>query len=291
MRSALVFIVLISLIGCANEQAEHDTTPAVLRMGVLPSQAKDRVIAKFEPLVEYLEDTTGLEFQLFISDDYADLLEQFEAGTVDLAWFGGLTFVQATQKVDTVPIAFRDIDLQFTSCYLAKVDDTRVRINEFAGESFSFGPELSTSGHLMPNYFMIEEGLDPEKFFGSVRHSAGHDQTALLVSNGTVTLGVANCNIIRMLLESGELDSDVVRIVETTPPYPDYVWAARTSMKESTQRVLLNAFLGLDATIPGHREILRAQGANAYLPAGSSDFELVRTAAVQAGILKEDTGR
>jgi len=291
MRSALVFIISITLFGCADEQVEDEATPAVLRIGVLPSQAKDRLIARFEPLIRYLESTTGLESQLLIPEDYSDLLEKFEAGHIDLAWFGGLTFVQAEQKSHIVAIAFRDIDLQFTSCYLAKVADTRMRITEFAGESFSFGPELSTSGHLMPRYFMTEEGLDPEKFFESVRHSAGHDQTALWVSDGTVTLGVANCNIIRSLLDSGELDSDDVRVVETTPPYPDYVWTARASMKESTRQALLDAFLGLDATIPEHREILRAQGANAYLPAGSSDFELVRTAAVQAGVLKEDTGR
>ncbi len=291
MRSALVFIVLISLTGCTDEPVGQETAPALLRMGVLPSQARDRLIAKFEPLVNYLESTTGLQFQLIVSDDYADLLEQFEAGNVDLAWFGGLTYVQAAQKSHTVPIALRDIDLQFTSCYLAKTDDTRVRITEFAGESFSFGPELSTSGHLMPHYFMMEEGLDPDKFFGSVRHSAGHDQTAQLVSNGTVTLGVANCNIVRSLFESGELDGNFVRIVETTPPYPDYVWAARTSINESTRQMLLDAFLGLDATIPEHRQVLRAQGANAYLPAGSTDFELIRTAAVQAGVLAEDSGR
>ncbi len=291
MRAALILILSISLLGCTEKPAERDTSSTAIRIGVLPSQARDRLIERFEPLVDYLENTTGFEFQLLISDDYADLLEQFEAGRVDLAWFGGLTYVQAAQSSHTVPIALRDIDLQFTSCYLAKADDTRVRINEFAGESFSFGPELSTSGHLMPHYFMMEDGLDPEKFFGSTRHSAGHDQTAQWVSDGTVTLGVANCNLIRMLLGSGELDSNVVRIVETTPPYPDYVWAARTSMRESTRQALLDAFLGLDATVPEHREILRAQGANAYLPAGPTDFELVRTAAVQAGVLAEDSDR
>jgi len=291
MRSALIIMVSITLFGCADEQVEQDVTPDVIRIGVLPSQAKDRLVAKFEPLVDYLESATSLEFELLIPEDYSSLLEHFEAGSVDLAWFGGLTYVQAVQKSHAVALAFRDIDLQFTSCYLAKAADTRMRITEFAGESFSFGPELSTSGHLMPRYFMIEDGLDPRKFFGSLRHSAGHDQTALWVSNGRVTLGVANCNIVRSLFESGELDSDEVRIVETTPPYPDYVWAVRTSMQESTRQALLDAFLGLDATIPEHRQILRAQGANAYLPAGSSDFELVRTAAVQAGVLTEDNGR
>lgn len=291
MRPALIFILSISLLGCAEKAADYETSSSVIRVGVTPSQARNRLIARFEPLLDYLESTTGLEFELLIPGDYAELLEQFEAGSVDLAWFGGLTYVQAAERVPIVTLAVRDIDLQFTSCYLAKTNDTRVRITEFAGESFSFGPELSTSGHLMPRYFMMEEGLDPEKFFGSIRHSAGHDQTALWVSDGSVALGVANCNIIRSLLESGELDGEDVRIVETTAPYADYVWAVRASMSERTRQVLLDAFLGLDATVPVHRGILRAQGANAYLPAGPSDFELVRTAAVQAGVLSDGVNK
>lgn len=288
MRPALIFIVLVSLLGCVKEPAEQDSSPASIRIAVLPDQAADRLTAKYEPLIDYLASTTHLDFELSIPNDYTDLLERFEAGHVDFAWFGGLTFVQAAQHSHAVPLVFRDIDLEFTSCYVAGAAETRTKISEFAGESFGFGPELSTSGHLMPRYFMTEEGLDPEKFFGSVRHSAGHDQTALWVSDGVVTLGVANCIIVRSLLESGELDAGTIRIVETTAPYPDYVWAAHTTMNDSTRKALLDAFLGLDATIAEHRTILRDQGANTYLPAGPSDFEMVRMAAVQAGVLTED---
>jgi len=287
MRPTLVLIVFIALFGCADEQADLDTTPTVIRTAVLPDQAKDRLIAKYEPLIEYFEMTTGLDFELSIPDSYSELVEEFDEGNIDLAWFGGLTYMQASQKSHAVAVAFRDVDLEFTSCYLAKSTDPRKTITEFAGEPFSFGPRLSTSGHLMPRYFMTEEGLDPEKFFGPVRYSPGHDQTAYWVSDGTVVLGVGNCVIVRSLLESGELGSDDIRIVETTPPYPDYVWATHTSMRESTRQALLDALLGLDPTIAGHREILRSQGANAYLPAGLSDFELVRMAAVQAGVLME----
>ncbi len=291
MRFALLFIVSITLFGCADEPVEHEATPGVVRIGVLPNQTRDRLVAKFEPLIAYLEKATGLDLELSIPAKYSDLLEQFEAGHVDLAWFGGLMYVQAAQRSDAVALAFRDIDLEYTSCYLAKAADMRLRITEFAGESFSFGPELSTSGHLMPRYFMTEDGLDPERFFGSVRHSAGHDQTAQWVSDGTVTLGVAACGIVRSLLESGELSSDAVRIVETTAPYPDYVWTARASMSKGTRQKLLDAFLGLEATNAEHRGILRSQGANTYLPAGASDFELVRKAAAQAGILAEGNSR
>ena len=148
---------------------------------------------------------------------------------------------------------------------------------------------MSTSGHLMPRYFLEEEGVYPEQFFGSVRHSSGHDQTASWVRDGTVALGVANCVIVQSLFDNRLLSSDEVKIIKTTPPYSDYVWAVRSSMGENTKALLLDAFLSLDATDYGHRAILRSQGANGYLPAGRGNFDLVWTAARRAGLVNEGT--
>ena len=139
----------------------------------------------------------------------------------------------------------------------------------------------------MPRYFLTRQGDVPEDFFGSIRHSGGHDQTAAWVADGTVDLGVVNCIILQSLFASGRLNREDVRILDTTQPYSDYVWVARTSMNEATRATILDAFLALDATLPEHLEILRRQGANAYLPAGSVDFDLVRAAAEQAGLLTD----
>lgn len=125
-------------------------------------------------------------------------------------------------------------------------------------------------------------------FFASIRHSAGHDQTAAWVANGSVALGVANCVIVQSLFEDGLLSGDDVRIIETTPPYSDYVWAVSASLDDRIRLQLLDAFLALDASIPEHREVLRSQGANAYMPAASEDFEIVRIAADRSGLYLED---
>ena len=285
MKYLLVFIVSMTVLGCTQERAGDHGPSGAIRIAVLPDQSRDRLSAKYSSLLEYLGRATALEYELVIPSDYPDLVDRFNAGDIDLAWFGGLTFAQANASKQAVPVAFRDVDLQFTSCYLAKASDTRTDILDFAGERFTFGPDLSTSGHLMPRYFMTEDGIDPEKLFASIQHSAGHDQTAIWVSNGNVALGVANCIIVQSLFESGVLKDDEIQIIATTPPYPDYVWAASPSMDEQTRISILNALLALDATVSEHRAILRSQGANAYLPAGSSDFEMVRMAAIQAGVL------
>lgn len=288
MKQVLIFLVCVSLVACAEEHADRSSASGPIRVAVLPDQSKQTLLSQYVPLLDYLERATSLEFELSVPSDYQDLVSQFDAGRVDLAWFGGLTFVQAEQRSQALALAFRDVDVQFTSCYLAKASDSRTSIRQFEAEDFSFGPELSTSGHLMPRYFLTDEGLETEQFFASVRHSAGHDQTATWVADGTVVLGVANCIIVQSMFDNGLLSSDDVRIVETTPPYSDYVWAVNSSMNEATVLRILDAFLALDANVPEHRQLLRLHGANAYLPAGGENFAMVRAAAARAGLLTAD---
>lgn len=288
MKLALPFVVFATLAACAEEHVDRAPTFSTIRIAVLPDQSKDTLLSQYQILLDYLESETSLEFDLSVPADYAALVDQFNTGRIDLAWFGGLTFTQAERRSQAEPLALRDVDLQFTSCYLVNASDTRTSIADFAGEDFGFGPDLSTSGHLMPRFFMTDDGFNPESHFASIRHSAGHDQTATWVANGTVAIGVANCIVVQSLFENGSLDSNDIRIIETTPPYSDYVWAVRSSLDERIKLVLLDAFLALDASIPEHRKILRAQGANAYLPAAREDFAIVRIAANRAGLLANE---
>jgi len=172
----------------------------------------------------------------------------------------------------------RDVDLDFASCYLVSLADVRRSTSEFEGETFAFGPILSTSGHLMPRYFLETDGIDPDTFFASVRHSPGHDETARWVRDGEVVIGVANCLIIESMYSDGRLSEDEVRILETTPGYGDYVWAVHEHLDPTIKTRLRDAFLDLDLTYPDHQDILRRLGAHAYLPASRSDFDDVRRA-------------
>ncbi len=291
MKYVFVLLACATLFGCSGEDVDRAAVSGRITVAVLPDQSKDALLTRHGPLLAYLEDKTSLDIELVIPLDYADLVDQFDAGHIDLAWFGGLTFIQAQQRSQAAPLAFRDIDLRFTSCYLVSGSENRSTVREFAGEHFSFGPQLSTSGHLMPRYFLERDGLYPEQFFATTRHSAGHDETAMWVSDGTVGLGVANCFIVQSILENGSLSDDDIRIIETTPPYSDYVWAVKPTMEERTRTKLLDALLALDASDPDDRAILRAQGANAYLPAALDNFVLVRRAAKLSGVLEDDGAR
>ena len=285
MKNILLCLVLAALSGCSADREDPSVATGSIVLAVLPDQSEDALRSRHDPLLEYLEEATSLVIEFVIPRDYADLVDQFDAGHIDLAWFGGLTFTQAQERSQAVPLAFRDIDLQFTSCYLAKTAESRSTVREFEAADFSFGPRLSTSGHLMPRYFLESRGIYPEHFFESVRHSSSHDQTARWVRDGIVEMGVANCIIAQAMFENGSLDNSDVRVIETTPPYSNYVWATQPSMDDRTRTVILDALLALSAADPKHRAILRSQGANAYLPAAPGNFVLVRKAAKRTGFL------
>ncbi len=289
MGRLLVLLALLApiLTACSESASDASSSPLVIRMGVLPDQSEERVRQRYMPLVEYLESTTTLDIELVGSESYTDLREKFVSRDVELANFGGLTFTQAEAAAGAEPLILRDTDVAFTSCYIVLGSDPRESVEEFAGEAFSFGPRLSTSGHLMPRHFMGLDGITPEEEFESVRHSESHDQTAEWVRDGVVTLGVVNCVILDDLLREGRLAPDEIRVLETTPTYGNYVWAVQPTMPEDVRRQLRDAFLALDATVPEHRALLQSLGANGYLPAGSSDFTDVRLAAHALNLIQE----
>ena len=136
----------------------------------------------------------------------------------------------------------------------------------------------------MPRYFLKAAGIDPDTFFASVRHSSGHDETAVWVRDGAVAIGVANCMIVQSMDADGRLRQDEVRVLETTPAYGDYVWAIQEDLDSSLKVRLRDAFLALDARVPDHQMVLQRLGANAYLPASRADFDDVRRAASDAEV-------
>lgn len=279
MKAVLVTMLSAVLFGCMDN-AEHDAlTPDVIMLGVLPGQSPEQLAKEYDALLRYLEEQTSLQFELVIPEDYESVLDDFITHRIDIANLGGYTFTEAERRHNAEPLVMRDVDLNFASCYLVPRTDGRQSILEFEGEAFAFGPQLSTSGHVMPRHFLESNGIDPDTYFASVRYSSGHDETAKLIGDGVVAVGVANCIVIESMIKDGRLGRDELRVLETTPAYANYVWAASEHLSAAIKTRVRDAFLDLDPAHPEHQEILQKLGANAYLPASSSDFDSVRRAA------------
>lgn len=264
---------------------EWEETPGVIRVGVLPDQSPDILRQRYDPLLAYLSAETGLPFELVVPENYTLLLEMFDTEAVDLAYFGGLTFLKAQEQYGAQAIAMRNVDTRFHSYFLARADDPRNDLKDFRGATFAFGSRLSTSGHLMPRHFMLHENLDPETWFTKIAYSGAHDRTAFLVRDEVADLGVANGEIVEAMFRDGRLRQDEVRILWRTPPYSDYVWALRAGIDRTLVDKISMAFLKLAPYDEKYGEILHRQGAENFLPVPASDFEALRNIAISLDLL------
>jgi phosphonate transport system substrate-binding protein len=287
MKRQLLQIALFSLLGFAAGVPAHAQGGA-LRVSAIPDEAPTELQRKFKPLGDYLKQETGLDVQFTPVTDYAAVVEGLATNKIDLAWLGGFTFVQARIRTNgaAVPIVQRAEDEVFTSKFIVPTDSKAKTLADLKGATFAFGSPSSTSGSLMPRYFLLQAGINPDKDFKTVAYSGAHDATVAFVAAGRAEAGVLNASVWDKLVEAKNPNAAKVRVLATTPTYYDYNWTVRPGLDASTTKKLTDAFLKLDAAIPEHKEILALQRASKFIPTKSSNYDGIEAAAKAAGLIK-----
>ncbi|WP_046240051.1 putative selenate ABC transporter substrate-binding protein, partial [Delftia tsuruhatensis] len=221
--------------------------PAVLRVSAIPDEAPTELQRKFEPLGKYLSAQTGMKVVFTPVTDYAAVVESLATRKLDLAWLGGFTFVQAKIRTNgtAIPIVQREEDARFTSKFITANPAIKT-LADLRGKSFAFGAPSSTSGSLMPRFFLQQDGINPEKDFKTVAFSGAHDATVAFVAAGKAEAGVLNASVWDKLVETKKVDTSKVRVFATTPPYFDYNWTVRGDLDPALVKKLTDAFLALD---------------------------------------------
>jgi phosphonate transport system substrate-binding protein len=219
--------------------------------------------------------------------DYATVVESLATRKLDLAWLGGFTFVQAKIRTNgtAIPIVQREEDAKFTSKFITANPAIKT-LADLKGKSFAFGAPSSTSGSLMPRFFLQQDGINPEKDFKTVAFSGAHDATVAFVAAGKAEAGVLNASVWDKLVETKKVDTSKVRVFATTPPYFDYNWTVRGDLDPALVKKLTDAFLALDPAKPDHKAILELQRAARFVPTQASNYEGIEAAAKSAGLLK-----
>lgn len=260
---------------------------AVLRVSAIPDEAPTELQRKFAPLGKYLEAQTGMKVLFTPVSDYAAVVESLATRKIDLAWLGGFTYVQAKIRTQgmAIPIVQRAEDAVFTSKFIT-ADPAIKSLADLKGKSFVFGAPSSTSGSLMPRFFLQQAGLTPEKDFKNVAFSGAHDATAAFVAAGRAEAGVLNASVWSKLVEQKKIDPEKVRVFATTPTYFDYNWTVRGDLDPALIKKLTEAFLQLDPAQPAQQEILALQRASKFIPTRKENYDGIEQAAQAAGLLK-----
>jgi phosphonate transport system substrate-binding protein len=261
-------------------------------MGVIPDVDPETAIERNTALADYLESELDASVDLRTTTDYAGLVQAMSAEQVDLAYFGGVSYVLAHHRANAKPIVVGSEDgtTDWHSVFIAHESTsvaTMADVKESAGElDLVFGDPLSTSGTVMPTYYLRRQhDMNPELSFDSLTHVGAHDAVMEAVAGGNSDLGALNARIYDSLVEDGT-EAESVTAVWRTPGFADYPWAVDASLDDGTVSSIRNAFTSLDDK--GKDAVLAQQNVDRYVEASHEDFEELNDAVEMAGLLNDD---
>lgn len=286
----VVVLVLLLLAGCgggsgeqgSGEQGSGDPDP--LRVGVVPNQNPEKVEAEYGPFGDYLSGQLAREVELTVPTSYSAVVEAMVNDQLDLAYFGGLSYVQARNRADVTPLVTEinpyTGDTTYHSLIITPADSDIQEVSELRGRNFAFGSASSTSGSLYPAIMLQDAGIDYRTDLGEYTYTGGHDATAQAVANGSVDGGGVEDRILYNLEKDGTIAGDSVRTVEESDPIRGYPWVVRDALSDDLKEQIAQAFLNLKD--PELLDLLRAEGYERVEPA---DYDYVEEKASELDLL------
>lgn len=262
-----------------------------LAVGVVPDVDPDAALDQHDGLASYLGSELGVETDLSTTADYASLVQAMTADEVDLAYFGGVSYVLAHHRADAVPVVVGEKDgatdwhsafLTHESTGLTGMADV---VDQASDLDLVFGDPISTSGTVMPTFYLrTEYDRTPESDFASVTHVGAHDATARTIAGANGDVGALNARIFDELRAQDALNDGVVELWRT-PGFPDYPWAVAPTVSEERRDAIKDAFAGLT---PDDGSILEQQNVDGYVSVTHDDFTDLNRAVEMAGLLDSE---
>ena len=256
----------------------------------IPDQDETKLKERFSLLATYLSKELGVDVKFIPVKSYSASIAAFRNNQVQLAWFGGLSGVRARIVVpNSVAIAQGVEDPNFHSFLIAH-SSTGLEKSEtipagIEGKTFTFGSKGSTSGRLMPEYFITEQfKKSPNEIFKKVGFSGNHSKTIALVQSGAYEVGAVNYKVWKRELKAGKIDPSKVKIIYQTPGYPDYNFTARGDIDKQFGAGFTKKLQAAILNIKDEK-ILNAFPRSGFIKATNEDFAPVLDTAKKIGLI------
>ncbi len=271
----------------ATSTAAHPT----LKFSALPDQDSAAQKDKFDALAKHLSTQLGIAVEYVAASDYEAAVDLFKKGEVQLAWLGGLTAAQAVKAVPGArSIVQGDSDPEFMTYFIAHKDAGLRPGNYFpadiAEKSFAFGPTLSTSGHLMPAWFIEKDSNKKPAAFFRIKpvFTTSHDKTCELVQSGEVQAGAVNFEVYEKRVKAGTTDASIAQVIWKTPTYPNCSFVAHPDLEKAQGAGFTDK---LQAALIAIKDpaLLAAFPRKALITAKNEDFDEVKQTATALGFL------
>ncbi|MBB1427013.1 putative selenate ABC transporter substrate-binding protein [Shewanella sp. SG44-2] len=262
---------------------------ATFTFTAIPDEDESQLRTRFDKVADYLTEQLGVEVKYIPVKSYSAAVTAFRNNQVQLAWFGGLSGVQARRLVPGSEAIAQGFEDRFFKSYLIAHKSTEMAasthfplLNDY---TFTFGSKDSTSGRLMPQYFIEKNTGKPiEQIFKRIGFSGDHSRTISQVEAGVYQVGAVNYKVWDTAVENGEVDTSKVKVIWESPTYPDYQWTVHSGVDEKFgagfKEKLTKTLIGMT-----DKDLLTSFPRESFVPAKNSDYEPIERVAKTIGML------
>jgi phosphonate transport system substrate-binding protein len=280
MTGAAACLGIAALLAAPPAAAQQNKEIKEINFGIIATEKAGALKQMWEPFLDDMSKAIGMKVNGFYATDYAGIIEAQRFNKVQVAWYGNRSAIDAVDRASGEVFA-QFVDLDGTPgyySYLITHRDSGITSLEQVlknGKAYSFGigDPASTSGTLVPGYYVFTMNkLDPRTHFRVVR-SANHEGNFLAVLNRQIDVATSNSEMTEKMREKHPERMEQIRILWTSPliPRDPLVWRKDlpTEIKQKIQAFVIG--YGKDAR---EKEVLK----NMYRLAGfkvSTDAQLI----------------
>jgi phosphate/phosphite/phosphonate ABC transporter binding protein len=245
--------------------------------------------------LETLFRRRGIEMDWVLYSDYDVMVDAFVAGEIDLAWNGPLGYVKIKRLLEEPcqVIAMRDVDIGFTTHFIARAGSGIETVEDLKGMKFAFGRRSSEQAGLVPHYLLKETGINPSKdlavasFFEDRASQTRSDERDVVerVASGEFDAGSVSQRTMEAMAEDGSLPREQVRIFFSSPPYSHCCFTAQRELEPALAKEIEAAFLSVTGSDSVEEAVLKGEACNSFVPGIEVGWDLIEAAAVAEGLV------
>ena len=245
--------------------------------------------------LETLFKRRGIDLDWVLYSDYDVMAEAFVAGEIDLAWNGPLGYVKIRRLLDDPcqVIAMRDVDVGFTTHFIARAGSGIETVEDLKGKRFAFGRRGSEQAGLVPHHLLKQAGINPARdlaiasFYEQRQSSTRSDERDVVerVVSGEFDAGAVSQRIMETMAEDGTLPREEVRIFWSSPPYSHCCFTAQRELEPSLAKEIEAAFLSVTGDDEVEQSVLKGEACNSFVPGIHTGWDLIEEAAIAEGLV------
>jgi phosphonate transport system substrate-binding protein len=260
-----------------------------------------RVVPVWEGMRDYFR-AAGPPIDYVLYSNYDRQVQALLDRQIDIAWNTNLAWIKVHRRTNGAcrALALRDVDANFTTVFVARIDSGVKSLADVHGKRLALGSADSAQAAILPVHLLRQAGVDAERFCKLIRFDLDvgkHGDTGTselevlraLWDDEADVGAIGDATWARQLAE-GKVDPKRIRAFWTSPGYCHCNFTVLADFPQDVGRQWTDSLIAMRYDDPRWRPLMDLEGLKRWLPADPSvmkGYDVLFDAADRQGLLEK----